>query len=117
MSRSKHSLGSALLQGKRISRSPSICIGGTSITTALAGENIAQLWLEGSLGERDLDSAARALAALPIAGCYDDWIPFPRAWCEGVVARTRGDKAAAQVAFTTARNEASKLIAAEPDYP
>jgi len=82
-----------------------------------AGENIAQLWLEGSLCERDLDSAARALAALPIAGCYDDWIPFPRAWCEGVVARTRGDKAAAQVAFTTARNEASKLIAAEPDYP
>ena len=81
------------------------------------GKNIAQLWLQGSLCERDVDGAARALAALPLAGCYDDAIPFPRAWCEGVIARTRGDKATAQVAFTTARNEASKLIAAQPDYP
>ena len=81
------------------------------------GKNIAQLWLEGSLCERDGDSAVRALTALPIAGCYDDAIPFPRTWCEGVVARMRGDKAAAQVAFNTARNEAAKLIAAQPDYP
>jgi serine/threonine protein kinase/Tfp pilus assembly protein PilF len=81
------------------------------------GKNIAQLWLEGSLCERDVDSGVRALAALPLAGCYDDAIPFPRTWCEGVVARTRGDKAAAQAAFITARNEAAKLIAAQPDYP
>jgi serine/threonine-protein kinase len=81
------------------------------------GKNIAQLWLQGSLCERDVDGAAHAVAALPLAGCYDDAIPFPRAWCEGVVARTRGDKAAAQAAFATARNEASKLIAAQPDYP
>jgi tetratricopeptide (TPR) repeat protein len=80
-------------------------------------KNIAQLWLEGSLCERDVDSAARALAALPLAGCYDDAIPFPRTWCEGVVVRMRGDKAAAQLAFNTARNEAAKLIAAQPDYP
>jgi hypothetical protein len=29
----------------------------------------------------------------------------------------KGDKAAAHVAFTTARNEAAKLIADHPDYP
>src|SRR5207237_10664537 len=50
------------------------------------GKNIAQLWLEVSLCERDFDGARRALAALPIAGCYDDFIPFPRIWGEGLVA-------------------------------
>jgi tetratricopeptide (TPR) repeat protein len=80
------------------------------------GQNIAQLWLEVSLCERDLDGARRALAALPIAGCYDDFIPFPRASCEGAVAQMTGDKAAAHTAFTTARNEEAKLIADQPDY-
>jgi TolB-like protein/class 3 adenylate cyclase/Flp pilus assembly protein TadD len=79
-------------------------------------KNIAQLWLEVSLCERDFDGARRALAALPIAGCYDDFIPFPRIWCEGVVAQMRDDKAAANAAFTTARNEAAKLIVDQPDY-
>src|SRR5438477_594032 len=82
-----------------------------------AGENIAQLWLQGSLCERDGDSAERALAALPITGCYDNQIPFPRTWCAGVVARTRGDQAAAQAAFTIARKEAAKLVATDPKYP
>jgi TolB-like protein/class 3 adenylate cyclase/Tfp pilus assembly protein PilF len=80
------------------------------------GQNIAQLWLRVSLCERDFAGASRALAALPIAGCYDDWIPFPRVSCEGVVAQMKGDKAAAHAAFTTARNEATKLIADQPDY-
>jgi TolB-like protein/class 3 adenylate cyclase/Tfp pilus assembly protein PilF len=80
------------------------------------GQNIAQLWLRVSLCERDFDSASRALAALPIGGCYDDWIPFPRASCEGVVAQMKGDKAAAHAAFTTARNEAAMLIADQPEY-
>jgi serine/threonine-protein kinase len=81
------------------------------------GQNIAGLWLRVSLCERDLDGASRALVALPIGGCYDDWVPFPRAWCEGVVAQMKGDKAAARAAFTTARNEAAKLVADHPDYP
>ena len=81
------------------------------------GKNIAQLWLEVSLCRRDLDGATRAVAALPIAGCYDDRIPFPRAWCEGVVARLGGDKGAAQAAFMSTRTEAAKLIADQPDYP
>ena len=80
-------------------------------------KNIAELWLRGSLCKRDFDSALRALAALPIAGCYQDAIPFPRAWCEGVVAQMRGDKAAAHAAFTITRAEAAKLVAEQPDYP
>jgi len=79
-------------------------------------ENIAQLWLEVALCERDFDAARRALAALPIAGCHDDTVPFPRAWCEGVVAQMGGDIAAAHVAFTSARTQAAKLVAEQPDY-
>jgi len=81
------------------------------------GKNIAQLWLRGSLCKRNFDSAVRALAALPAAGCYQETIPFPRTWCEGVVAQMRGDKAAAHAAFTSMRAEAVKLVAEQPDYP
>ncbi len=80
-------------------------------------KNIAQLWLLGSLCKRDFDSALRALGALPAAGCYQDAIPFPRPWCEGVVAQLRGDKATAHAAFTITRTEAAKLVAEQPDYP
>jgi serine/threonine-protein kinase len=80
-------------------------------------KNIAELWLRGSLCKRDVDGALRALAALPVAGCYQDAIPFPRAWCEGLVAQMRGDKATAHAAFTSTRAEAAKLVAEQPDYP
>jgi serine/threonine-protein kinase len=80
-------------------------------------KNVAQVWLRGALCKRDLDSALRALAALPIAGCYQDAIPFPQAWCEGAVAQMRGDKAAVHAAFTGTRTEAAKLVAEQPDYP
>ena len=79
-------------------------------------QNIAELWLKVSLCERDFDGARRALAALPIAGCYYDTIPFPRSWCEGVAARMRGDTAAAHAAFAKTRAETAKLIADQPDY-
>ncbi|PYJ39438.1 MAG: hypothetical protein DME84_01705 [Verrucomicrobia bacterium] len=79
-------------------------------------ENIAQLWLQVSLCDRDFDGARRALAALPIAGCQDDTVPFPRAWCEGLAAQMRGDARAAGVAFTSARTEAIKLVAQQPGY-
>ena len=59
-------------------------------------------------------SARRALAVLPIAGCYDDTVPFPRVWCEGLVAQMRADQAAARAAFISARNEAAKLVAEQP---
>jgi TolB-like protein/class 3 adenylate cyclase/Tfp pilus assembly protein PilF len=79
--------------------------------------NIAQSWLQVSLYERDFDGAQRALAALPgIAGCQVETIPFPRSWCQGLVAQMRGDTAAARTAFTNARNEMAKLVHEQPAY-
>ena len=80
-------------------------------------QNVAQPWLFGSLCQRDFDGARRALAVLPIAGCQENNFPFPRAWCEGVVAQMRGDIAAARAAFGNGRIETGKLVAQQPDYP
>jgi len=80
-------------------------------------KHLAWAWIGGALCKRDYDGARRAVDALPIDGCYDDSVPFPRAWCEGVVAQVRGDKVVAQVAFTSVRAEAAKLVADQPDYP
>jgi TolB-like protein/Tfp pilus assembly protein PilF len=95
-----------------------------STIRAIIGEDsretgtIAQFWLEVSLCERDFDGALRALAALPgVAGCQVETIPFPRSWCEGVVAQVRGDAVAARTAFTNARNEMAKLVREQPSYP
>jgi tetratricopeptide (TPR) repeat protein len=93
----------------------------STIETILAedsgeAKNIADLWLRGSLCQRDFDSAARALAELPIDGCRDDTIWFPRFWCEGIVAQMRGDKAAAHAAFTNTRTEAAKLVIGRHEY-
>src|SRR6266542_4435644 len=79
-------------------------------------QNVAGHWISVLLCERDVDAARRALAVLPIDGCYDDNVPFPRAWCEGVVAQIQGDKVAARAAFTLARTDAAKLVAEQPNY-
>jgi TolB-like protein/Flp pilus assembly protein TadD len=79
-------------------------------------KNIAESWLRVSLCKRDFDGALRALAALPIDGCHVETIPFPRAWCEGLVAQMRGDTPAARAAFTSARNEMAKLVREQPAY-
>jgi len=79
-------------------------------------KNVAESWLRVSLCERDSDDALRALVAMPVDGCYDDTIRFPRAWCEGIAAQMRGDASAAHAAFTRARVEAAKLVAEQPDY-
>ena len=94
-----------------------------STIRAIIGEDsreagtIAEFWLEVSLCQRDFDAALRALAALPgVAGCQVETIPFPRAWCEGLVAQMRGDNVAAHAAFSSTRDEAAKLVREQPAY-
>ena len=78
--------------------------------------SLSAAWLFVALEERDSVAAKRALSALPVGGCSDDTIPFPNAWCEGLVARARSDSAAARAAFTTAQAEAEVIIRGQPDY-
>ena len=77
---------------------------------------VANSWLALILRERDPAAAVRALAVLPPGGCYDENIPFPRTWCEGLVARLRGDEPAAHDAFTRARNELEQTLHNQGDY-
>jgi len=77
---------------------------------------LADHWLELAIRERDPAAAERALAAMPAGGCSDENIPFPNAWCEGLVARLRGDEPAARAAFTSARKELEQMVRDQPNY-
>jgi TolB-like protein/Tfp pilus assembly protein PilF/tRNA A-37 threonylcarbamoyl transferase component Bud32 len=79
---------------------------------------LVEQWLAVALRERDPAAAERAMAAMPaIGGCYDDNIPFPNSWCQGLAARLRGDEPAARAAFTNARKELEQIVRNQPDYP
>jgi TolB-like protein/Tfp pilus assembly protein PilF len=93
----------------------------TTIETILAGDPsaapvVVNSWLALILRERDPAAAERALAAMPPGGCYDENIPFPNSWCEGLVARLRGDEPAAHDAFTRARNELEQTLSNQRGY-
>ena len=73
-------------------------------------------WLELAFSERDPTAAERALAVMPTGGCYDESIPFPNSWCQGLVARLRGDEPAARAAFANARSELEQIVRDQPNY-
>lgn len=80
-----------------------------------AANVIAEKWLFLALCEHDTAAAARAYAALPAGDCgFDEAVLFPHAWFEGLVARGRGDNAAAKAAFTAARAAAEKTVREQP---
>jgi TolB-like protein/tRNA A-37 threonylcarbamoyl transferase component Bud32 len=95
----------------------------TTIETILAedpnaGPVLVNQWLWLALRERDSIGTQRALSAMPVdgGGCYDENIPFPNGWCEGLAARFRGDEPAARAAFSGARKELEQTIHNQPDY-
>src|SRR4029077_270161 len=80
-----------------------------------AAADVAPLAFDLARDERDPIAAARALANIPREGYTDpSSVPFPHAWFEGLVAKLRQDAAAAQSAFTAARSETEKIVAAQP---
>ena len=93
----------------------------TTIETVLAEDpSVAPViviqWLELALSERDPAAAEHALAAMPMGGCRDENIAFPNGWCEGLVARLRGDEPAARAAFTNARKQLEQIVRDQPNY-
>jgi serine/threonine-protein kinase len=81
-----------------------------------AAASFADSWLYLSLCERDFAAAERALAALGDHTYGPDAILFSPKFGQGLVARLRGDSTAAQAAFSAARADQEKVIAAQGDY-
>ena len=83
-----------------------------AVRSATAGN-----WLFCALAERDGAAATQALSAL---GDKEIWIvdqvQFNRAFVEGLIARMTNDEQKAQSAFTAARAEQEKIVAAQPDF-
>src|SRR5262249_21639986 len=81
-----------------------------------AGPTIADRWMFLAFCERGKTQLQRALSAVPPEGFQNASVAFPRAWCEGVMARATGDDAGARAAFTQSRSELEKVIREQPDY-
>jgi len=79
-------------------------------------ETIAHDWLYLALCEKDMKAASEALEALTENGCQEDELPYPRAWCEGLVAREKNDSSAARLAFTEARGRVDRLVHEQPGF-
>jgi len=78
--------------------------------------SLADSWLYLALCERDFAAAERALAALGDHTFGPDAILFSPMFGQGLLARVRGDSSAAHTAFSAARADQEKVIAAQGDY-
>ena len=78
-------------------------------------QDYATAWLYLARCERNADEAANALKMMPLDGCHEEAFPFPRGWCEGLIAQLRGDAAAARAAFVRARAETEQIVRQQPN--
>src|SRR5204863_2948797 len=65
---------------------------------------------------RDAVTAENALNALGETPLSDDVVQFSRPFVEGLIARMTKDEDKARSAFTAARVEQEKIVAAQPNY-
>ncbi len=83
---------------------------------AASGPLIADQWFSLALSKSDAAEASRALAVMRPNGAYEDGVPFPKSWCEGMIARLRGDETAARTAFNQAREEVTQMTRAQSNF-
>ena len=93
----------------------------TALDAVLAEDANASLhfvnpWLFVALRERDSVAVQRALSNIGDEGCFDENIPFPNGWCEGLAAWVRGDESTARAGFENARKELGETVRKQPDY-
>jgi TolB-like protein len=93
----------------------------TAVDTILTEDPNASLcfvnpWLFVFLRAPDPAAVQRALFNMTGCGCFDESVPFPSGWCEGQLAKWRGNESAALTAFNSARNELSETVKKQPDY-
>jgi TolB-like protein/class 3 adenylate cyclase/Flp pilus assembly protein TadD len=70
-----------------------------------------------ALCERTPEAIERTLKAYPAEGAVYNGIKYPRAYWEGVVARWRGEKEKASLAFAEAKRQIEEVAAKQPDFP
>jgi tetratricopeptide (TPR) repeat protein len=56
------------------------------------------------------------MAASNTDACRIENVAFPRSWCDGFLARARGDKAQAHAEFLTARAESERIVREQPNF-
>jgi serine/threonine-protein kinase len=83
---------------------------------ANAAPVLVSQWLFLALIEHDFVAAQDALSVMSGGGCFDENIPFPNGWCEGLVAWSRGDESAARAALNSAREDLRQTVRNQPDY-
>jgi tetratricopeptide (TPR) repeat protein len=93
----------------------------TTIDAILANDGNASLgfvnpWLLIELRERNSIGAQHALSKMGTGGCFDENIPFPDRWCEGLASWVRGDDSSARAAFASARQELAAQVQHQSDY-
>jgi tetratricopeptide (TPR) repeat protein len=81
-----------------------------------AAAKLADSWLILAFCERDLAAAEQALQALQGNNFGHNVITLTRNFGYGLLARLRGDTAAAKLAFTAARTEQEEVVRAQPDF-
>jgi TolB-like protein len=91
-------------------------IGTVLAEDANAVRAVVSQWVFLALLERDSVGAQHALSNMGTGGCFDENIPFPNGWCEGLAAWVRGDEPAARTAFESARQGLSEEVHIQPDY-
>jgi TolB-like protein/Tfp pilus assembly protein PilF len=82
-----------------------------AIATEITGN-----WVYLALCERDWAAAERAVAASNTDPCRIENIVFPRGWCDGFLARERGDAVGARESLLAARAEAEKIVLEQPNF-
>jgi tetratricopeptide (TPR) repeat protein len=93
----------------------------TAIDAILADDPTVALgfvnpWLLAVLREHDSDNVQRALSNMGEGGCFDETIPFPNEWCEGLAAWVHGDESTARAAFENARKQLAEEVDKQPEY-
>jgi len=69
-----------------------------------------------ALCERTVSTAMRTLTNYPREGVANNGINYPYEYWEGTIARSQGNLAAAQTAFSVARKEVEKTLEEQPDF-
>ena len=93
-----------------------VFIANARLARPAAAGAIADQWLYLALCRRDYALAHEALQLMSEDACQVDAVPFPRTWCEGVVARLGGNEAQARAKFAQARTTLEQMVAEQPAF-